>query len=73
MDPAINAIKQFAVKNGAQLLGVSHEFQAYITDFRSMSKHGNSVEPNLSMYSMKVVLLYCGKAKQQSTGYNQMY
>ena len=36
------------------------EFQAFITDFRSMSQHGNSIKLNLLLYSTKVALLYCG-------------
>ena len=31
-------------------------FQAYKTDFRLITKHGNSVNPNLSLYNTKVVL-----------------
>ena len=34
----------------------SGELHAFITDFRSMTKHGNSVKPNLSLYSTKVAL-----------------
>ena len=32
------------------------EFQAFIIDFRSMTKHGNSVKPNLSLHNTKVAL-----------------
>ena len=31
-------------------------FQAFISDFRSMTKHGSSVKPNLSLHNMKVTL-----------------
>ena len=34
----------------------SGEFQAFITDFRSMSKHGSSVKLNLSLHNTKVAL-----------------
>ena len=51
--PTIMNILKFAVKNGAQLLSVScdfiGEFQTFTTDFRSMTKHSNSVKPNLSI------------------------
>ena len=32
------------------------EFQAFITDFRSMTRDGNSIKPNLSLHNMKVAL-----------------
>ena len=38
-------------KYHATLVG---EFQAFISDFRSMTKHGNSVKPN--MHDTKVAL-----------------
>ena len=34
----------------------SGEFQAFITDFRSMTKHGSSVKLNLSLHNTKVAL-----------------
>ena len=56
MGPAIKTIGQCAVKIGAGLSCVSCDFQAFITDFRSMTKHGNSVKPSLSLHNMKVAL-----------------
>ena len=33
-----------------------NEFQAFTTDFSSMTKHGNNVKVNLSLHNTKVVL-----------------
>ena len=32
------------------------EFQPFITDFRSMTKRGKSMKPNLSLHNMKVAV-----------------
>ena len=56
-----------AIKNILQLLSkmvcdfwvyctTSGEFQAFVTNFRSMTKHDNSVKPNLSLHDTKVAL-----------------
>ena len=59
MGPAIKSILQFAVKMVCDFwvyFTTSGEFQAFVTNFRSMTKHGNSVKPNLSLYDTKVTL-----------------
>ena len=56
MGSAIKTIGQCTVKIGVGLPCVLCDFQAFITDFRLMTKHGNSVKPNLSLYNTKVAL-----------------
>ena len=59
MGPANKNILQFAVKMVHDFwvyCATSGEFQAFITDFRSMTKHGSSIKPNLSLYNTKVAL-----------------
>ena len=43
------------------------EFQAFITDLRSITKHGNSIKPNLSMHNTKVVLSLAPYKKRMKT------
>ena len=50
----------------------SREFQGFITDFRSMTKHCSSVKPNLSLHNTKVALSlvpYILKTHQNYHGY----
>ena len=59
MGPAIKNILEFAVKMVHDFWvyrTTSGEFQAFITDFRSMTKHGSSVKPNLSLHNTRVAL-----------------
>ena len=61
MGPAIKNILQFVVKNGARVwvnCAALAEFQVFIMDFRSMTKHGNSVKPNLSLHNTKVAFYH---------------
>ena len=60
MYQAINTIRQWAVKNGLRLSGVHTTFGRFltiITDFRLMTKQGNSAKLNLlSLHNTKVTL-----------------
>ena len=49
----------------------SGEFQAFITDFRLLTKHGNSIKPNLSLHNTKVAFITCTilKTHQNYHGY----
>ena len=59
MGPGIKNILQFCIKNGVQLFvywRTLGEFQAFIIDFRSMTKHGNSVKPDISVHIAEAAL-----------------
>ena len=55
MGAAIKNILQFAVTKMVRDFWVyrttSGEFQAVLTDFRLMTKHDNSIKPNLSLHN----------------------
>ena len=71
MDPAIKNILQFAVKmvhNFWVYRPTLGEFQAFIT---AMTKHGNSIKPNLPLHNTKVAFITCVilQAHQNYHGY----
>ena len=58
MGAAIKNILQFAVEMVRDFWvyrATLGEFQAFITYFRSMTKHGSAVKVNLSLHNTKVV------------------
>ena len=59
MGPAIKNILQFTVKmlqNFWVYCMTLGEFQAFMTEFRSMTNHGNGIKPNSSLHNTKVTL-----------------
>ena len=64
MGVAIEICGKCAVKNSAQLLVKSCDFQSFSrfqaikTDLRSMAKSSNSIKPNLSLHNKHLRLLY---------------